>query len=99
MWGFKASMRYTLPLINNYINYEKIITVSALIVVTGLAGAAGPAYSQQVPFPLPALQGGGVGPGNGDSHHTPIGGMAVLAVLGGGYAIKKLREKSSKSSK
>lgn len=43
---------------------------------------AAPAFSQ---MPIP------IGPGDGDSHTTPIGGMAVLAALGGGYAIKKLR--------
>jgi hypothetical protein len=39
------------------------------------------AYSQ-VPVP--------VGPGDGDYHTTPISGMAILAVLGGAYAVKKL---------
>lgn len=32
-----------------------------------------------------------IGPGDGDGHTTPIGGLAVLAALGGGYAVKKLR--------
>lgn len=34
----------------------------------------------------------GVGPGNNDGNETPIGGLAVLAALGGGYAVKKLRD-------
>lgn len=28
-----------------------------------------------------------------DPEQTPIGGLEILAALGGGYAIKKLREK------
>jgi hypothetical protein len=35
-----------------------------------------------------------IGPAGLDHHNTaPIGGMAVLAALGGAYAIKKLRNK------
>lgn len=42
--------------------------------------------------PTLAQQGIPIGPGDGDGNTTPIGGMAVLAALGGGYAIKKLRD-------
>lgn len=54
-------------------------TLAATIMVIALAV---PAFGQ---MPIP------IGPGDGDGHTTPIGGMAVLAALGGGYAIKKLR--------
>lgn len=49
---------------------------------------AGPAIAQ-----LPI----GIGPGDGDNNTTPISGMAVLAALGGGYAIKKLYDKKRQS--
>jgi hypothetical protein len=32
----------------------------------------------------------GVGPGNNDGYTTPIGGIAIFAAVGGGYALKKL---------
>lgn len=56
------------------------IIISLCLVLTG------PALAQ-----MPIL----IGPGDGDNNTTPIGGMAVLAVLGGGYAIKKLYDNSN----
>lgn len=38
-----------------------------------------------------------IGPGDGDGVTTPIGGLAILAALGGGYAVKKLRGNSRES--
>lgn len=54
-----------------------ILLLAALIVI--------PAISAHAQMPIP------IGPGDGDGNTTPIGGLAVLAALGGGYAIKKLR--------
>lgn len=54
--------------------------------------AAFPAYGQQhgpnIPFQIIDT-----GPGG---NTAPIGGLAILAALGGGYAIKKLRDTKSK---
>lgn len=57
----------------------------SLLTAIVIAALAVPAFAQ---MPIP------IGPGDGDSHTTPIGGMAVLAALGGGYAIKKLARRS-----
>lgn len=64
-----------------------IVTFFAVLCLS-LSLAAIPCFAQ-VPI--------GVGPGNGDGQSTPIGGMAVLAALGGGYALKKLRDKKRES--
>lgn len=47
---------------------------------------AGPAYCQ-----IPITVSGG------QQNQTPIGGMAVLAALGGGYALKKLWDSKRKA--
>jgi hypothetical protein len=60
----------------------KRMLAGAGIAVVLLFGAI--PVSAQMPIP--------VGPG-GKAEPSPIGGMAVLAALGGGYALKKLREK------
>lgn len=64
---------------------KKIAKSFIAVIYISISLAAVPAWAQQ---PIP------IGPGNGDGHTTPIGGMAVLAALGGGYAIKKLRGSS-----
>lgn len=64
---------------------KKIITLLALIIAICISLAI-PPVSAQMPIPI--------GPGDGDGNTTPIGGLAVLAALGGGYAVKKLRGKS-----
>lgn len=63
---------------------KTIITAVALVAIISLIIAIDPTFAQQgVP----------IGPGDGDGHTTPIGGVAVLAALGGGYAIKKIRDR------
>lgn len=63
---------------------KKTITFCVLIIGICLSISVSAVHAQQ---PVP------IGPGDGDGNTTPIGGMVVLAALGGGYAFKKLREK------
>lgn len=58
---------------------KKLITILTILIITLTAISA----FAQMPIPI--------GPGDGDGVTTPIGGLAILAALGGGYAIKKLR--------
>lgn len=67
---------------------KKFIITFFVALCFSLSLAAVPGFAQ---FPVP------VGPGDGDNNTTPIGGMAVLAALGGGYAIKKLYDGKHKT--
>lgn len=63
---------------------KKIAVTFFTVLCLTISLAAAPGFAQQ-PVHL--------GPGDGDAQEAPLNGLAVLAVLGGGYAIKKLRDK------
>lgn len=67
---------------------KKILTIFCFTITICILLVTLPAHAQ-IPIQI--------GPGDGDGHTTPIGGMAVLAALGGGYAVKKLRDRSQES--
>jgi hypothetical protein len=66
---------------------KQLLSILLVLVILFFCLAIYTAYSQ-VPVPI--------GPGVLDHQNdTPIGGMAVLAALGGTYAIKKLWDESA----
>lgn len=66
---------------------KKFSAALLIILCISIFFAAASVFAQQ---PIP------IGPGDGDGSTVPIGGLAVLAALGGGYAVKKLNDKKNK---
>lgn len=59
--------------------------LATVCIIFSLSVLTVPAAFGQMPIPI--------GPGDGDGSTVPISGLAVLAALGGGYAIKKLKDR------
>lgn len=63
---------------------KKLLSILAFLLALFIFLPPNSAVAQQ---PIP------IGPGDGDGQTAPLGGIVVLAALGGGYAIKKLRDR------
>lgn len=64
---------------------KKIAVILFTVICITIFLAVDISYAQVVPIDL--------GPGDGDAQEAPLNGLAILAALGGGYAIKKLRDR------
>lgn len=65
---------------------KKGLLMIAIVFCITLIGGISLAFAQGGPLPIP-------GQGAPVNNGAPIGGIAILAVAGGGYALKKLYDK------
>ena len=62
--------------------------------VPGWASPSPPPSSAAAVAATPGTPGGGVGPGGGATNQVPVdGGLGLLALAGGAYAVRRLRRR------